>query len=390
MPQSPETVQPVMPLPEIAFIRQRFSRFGGGELILDRTITALAKRGVPVTLIAREWEPREGVAFRRCDPPRSPRANRDSRFARAACDLIAALPTALVQSHERLPCCDIYRAGDGVHAAYLAHRARGMGFFRRLFQNSSRYHRNVVALEREMFASTRLKAVIVNSAMVADEIITHFDYPRERIHLIPNGIDLTRFDRPAIKTLRGETRNRLGLSSEQKVLVIVGSGYERKGVAQAIAALAESRTGAALLVIGHEKRVSRYQKLAARKGVGNDVRFLGKQDNVVPFLAAADAMILPSLYDPFPSTVLEGLAAGLPVVTSESTGARDIVRELDKGLVRDANDIAGLAEAISLALALAEKPDNDARARAIAARFDMNAMVERMLALYQSMGSFKP
>jgi len=389
MPQPPETVQPVMPLPKIAFIRQRFSRFGGGELILDRTIAALAARGVPLTLIAREWEPREGVTFQRCDPPRSPRASRDSRFARAACDLVAALPDTLVQSHERVPCCDIYRAGDGVHAAYLAHRARGMGFFKRLFQNFSAYHGDVTALERTMFAGPRLKAVIVNSEMVADEIVTHFGYPRERIHHIPNGIDLSRFDSATLVALREETRSRLGFSGARKVFVIVGSGYERKGVAQAIQALAQSKSGAGLIVIGHDKNVSRYEKLAARLRVGGDVRFPGKQSDVLPYLAAADAMILPSIYDPFPSSVLEGLAAGLPVITSETSGARDIVRELDGGLVRDANDIDGLAQAITIALALSGKADTKQRARAIAARFDMNAMVERMLALYQSLGGFK-
>ncbi|HRF09879.1 MAG TPA: glycosyltransferase family 4 protein [Xanthobacteraceae bacterium] len=378
-----------MPLPKIAFIRQRFSRFGGGELILDRTIAALAARGVPLTLIAREWEPREGVAFQRCDPPRSPRASRDSRFARAACDLVAALPETLVQSHERVPCCDIYRAGDGVHAAYLAHRARGMGFFKTLFQNFSAYHRDVIALERTMFASPRLKAVIVNSEMVADEIVTHFGYPRERIHHIPNGIDLPRFDSADLVKLREETRSGLGFSGARKVFVIVGSGYERKGVAQAIEALAQSKSGAGLIVIGHDKNVSRYEKLAARRGISGDVRFPGKQSDVLPYLAAADAMILPSIYDPFPSSVLEGLAAGLPVITSETSGARDIVRELDGGLVRDANDIDGLAQSITIALALSDKADTKQRARAIAARFDMNAMVERMLALYQSLGGSK-
>lgn len=389
MPQPSETVQSVMPLPKIAFIRQRFSRFGGGELILDRTITALAKQGVPATLVAREWEPREGVAFQRCDPPRSPRASRDSRFARAACELVAALPETLVQSHERVSCCDIYRAGDGVHAAYLAHRARGMGFFKRLFQNFSPYHRDVIALERKMFGSPRLKAVIVNSEMVADEIVAHFGYARERIHHIPNGIDLSRFDSAALAALREETKSRLGFSGTKKVIIIIGSGYERKGVAQAIEALARSKSGAGLIVVGHDKKVSRYEKLAARLGIKGDVRFPGKQTDVLPFLAASDVMILPSIYDPFPSSVLEGLAAGLPVITSESSGARDIVRELDHGLVRDANDIDGLAQAIRIALALSDKPDTKERSRAIAARFDMNAMTERMLALYQSLGGSK-
>lgn len=376
-----------MPFPKLAFVRQRFSRFGGGELILDRTITALAKRGVPLSIIAREWEPREGIAFLRCDPSRAPRSSRDSRFARAACEIIATLPDTLVQSHERISCCDIYRAGDGVHAAYLARRARGMGFFRRFFQSISLYHRDVLALERALFSSRRLQAVIVNSQMVADEIAAHFSFPRERIYSIPNGIDLARFDPDKLAPLRSETRNRLGIDGRQKALVIVGSGYERKGVAQAIRALAKSETSAMLLVIGHEKRVSRYERLANSLGPEKRVLFLGRQENVIPYLAAADAMILPSIYDPFPSAVLESLAAGLPVVTSEGCGARDIVRELDARLVRDANDITGLAEAVSIALKLAENPDTAARARAIAARFDTEKMVGRMLSLYEALGS---
>ncbi|MBX3522185.1 MAG: glycosyltransferase family 4 protein [Xanthobacteraceae bacterium] len=377
-----------MRFPKIAFVRQKFSRFGGGELILDRTIDALAKRGAAITIIAREWEPHAGIEFRRCDPARSPRTTRDSRFARAACEIIATLPGALVQSHERLSCCDIYRAGDGVHAAYLAHRARGLSAVRRFFQNVSGYHRDVLRLEREMFASPRLKAVIVNSQMVADEIVAHFAYPRERIHLIQNGIDLSRFDEATLDRLRAETRNKLGLSG-RKVLVIVGSGYERKGVAQAIEALARSKSGAALLVIGHEKRISRYRSLAKRFGVAGGVHFLGKQENVLPYLAASDAMILPSIYDPFPSAALEGFAAGLPVITSEACGARDIAREIDTGLVRDANDIDGLSEAIKTALALSGEPETKQRTRAIAARFDMESMAERMLALYERVAGEK-
>lgn len=379
-----------MRFPKIAFVRQKFSRFGGGELILNRTINALAKRGAEITIIAREWESHEGVTFLGCNPARAPRTTRDSRFAKAACEIIGTLPDMLVQSHERLSCCNIYRAGDGVHAAYLEHRARSIGSVRRFFQNLSGYHRDVLRLEREMFASPRLRAVIVNAQMVADEIVAHFGYPRDRIHLIQNGIDLSHFDEATLARLRIETRSRLGLADGRKVLVIVGSGYERKGVAQAIEALARSKTGAALLVVGHEKRVSRYRAATKRFGIASDVRFLGRQENVLPYLAAADAMILPSIYDPFPSAALESFAAGLPVITSEACGARDIAREIDPGLVRDANDIAGLGDAIRIALALSEKPETKQRARDIAARFDMDRMVERMLALYETVSAPKP
>ena len=100
-------------------------------------------------------------------------------------------------------------------------------------------------------------------------------------------------------------------------------------------------------------------------------------------------MILPSIYDPFPSAALEGFAAGLPVITSEACGARDIAREIDPGLVRDANDIDGLSEAIKTALALSGEPETKQRTRAIAARFDMESMAERMLALYERVAGEK-
>lgn len=383
MPQQSSSVQPVTQLPKLTFVRQKFSRYGGGELILNRTLEALGKRGVPISIIAREWVPQEGLAFHRCDPSRTPRSSRDSRFAKAACAIISSMQGTLVQSHERLACCDIYRAGDGVHAAYLAQRARGMGALKRLFQNISGYHRDVMRLEREMFASPRLRAVIVNSQMVADEIVTHFAYPRERIHLIQNGIDLSRYGETKLKPLRSETKATLKISEGKKVFVLIGSGYERKGVAQAIEALARSGTRATLLVVGHEKRESRYRTLAKRLGIEADVLFLGRQENVLPYLAAADAMILPSIYDPFPSATLEGFAAGLPVVTSEACGARDIAREIDPGLVRDANDIPGLADAIKIALRLSDIPETKQRARAVAARFDTELMADRMLALYE-------
>lgn len=386
MQQAASPVQPVNLPHSIAFVRQQFSHFGGGELMLDRIITALAARGVGVKLIARRWEARPGVAFVPCNPPRFPRGSRDSRFANAACAIVRSGSTTLVQSHERIDCCDIFRAGDGVHAAYLAHRARGMGFAAKLLQKFSAYHRDVLRLERRMFESERLKAVIVNSEMVADEIVAFYGYPQERIHLIPNGIDLDRFNSGKQSELRAATRKRLGVAQDKKVLILVGSGYDRKGLRAAIETLALSGTNAELWVVGRDRRPSHFSKYAARFGIADRLRMLGPQADALPFIQAADAMLLPSIYDPFPSAVLEALATGVPVVTSESCGARDAVRALDAKLVRDAYDTEGLAQAIGHALALAEHPETAARCRAIAAGYGMDAMIDRMLELYSQFG----
>lgn len=386
MPQPSDPVKPDG-LRRIIFVRQRFSRFGGGELILDRTLSALRARGLPVALLGRSWEGGGAIEFVRCDPPRFPRFLRERKFASAACRLLAQEQDCIVQSHERLPCCDIFRAGDGVHAAFVAHRARGMNRIagRALYLHP--FHRSVMALEREMFASARLQAVIANSQMVADEIVQHFGFAAEKIRLVPNGIDLARFHPGARKEHRTTVRTKLGTDENRPVALFVGSGFKRKGLDAAIAALAQSGIDGELWVVGHDRKPSAYASAAARAGLRTGrLRIIGPVADPLPYYGAADILVLPSIYDPFPSAVIEALACGLPAVTSTSCGARDAVIALDRNLVCDAFDRSGLATAVHRAFDLSTAPDTVDRARAIASGYGIDAMIQRMLALYADFG----
>src|ERR1700674_2102548 len=385
MPHPTDPVQPKGPS-RVIFVRQRFSPFGGGELILDRTMSALARRGVQIALVARAWSGRDDVEFIPCDPPRFPRLLRERRFAEAACARLAGERDAIVQAHERIPCCDVFRAGDGVHAAFLAARARGMGPLSRAAQALSPFHRSILALERALFASPRLKAVIANSTMVADDIVRHYAYPRERIHLIPNGIDLDRFSPAARAKHRVEVRLRHGVMPDRPVALFLGSGYGRKGLKSAIGAMARSEMRAQLWVIGHDRRPTTYTAQAVRAGLAGRFRLIGPVRDSLPYYAAADILVLPAVYDPFPSTVIEALACGLPVVTSTGCGARDAAARLDPALVRDALDVEGLAVAVDRAFALAAKPATVDATRAIASAYGVEQMVERLLALYETLG----
>ena len=377
----PHPAPPVQPEADrIIFVRQQFSQFGGAELILDRMLAALAARGKRVALLGRSWRGGGDVEFIRCDPPKLTRAFRETLFARAACRLIAHEKGALVQAHERVPCCDLFRAGDGVHAAYLEAKRRTQTAFGRRKDRLSLFHRNTLALERKLFASPRLQAAIVNSAMVADDIVRHFGFSRARIHLVPNGIDLARFRPEARDEHRAAVRARLGVPAAKPVALFVGSGFERKGLRAAIHAAATC--DAELWAIGHDRRPARFAAAAERAGLGNRFRLIGPTDSL-PYYAAADVLVLPSFYDPFPSTVIEALACGLPVVTTTGCGTRDVVKRLDARLVRDALDREGLAQALRTALDLAAKPETAVRARAIAEEFGIDAMVERMLAVHE-------
>jgi UDP-glucose:(heptosyl)LPS alpha-1,3-glucosyltransferase len=206
MPEPNRSVQHSTENLQIVFVRQQFSAFGGGERILDRIVAALLARGARAKLLGRSWEPRKGLQFIHCDPPKTPRFLREQRFARAACEILRSETGYIVQSHERLPCCDIFRAGEGSHLAYIEHRKRGLSRAAGILLDLHPFHRNIIALERDMFASPHLQAVMVNSAMVAEEIRRLYSVPQERLHLVPNGIDLDHFHPDARARLRNETR----------------------------------------------------------------------------------------------------------------------------------------------------------------------------------------
>ena len=372
----------------LALIRQRYNPYGGAERFVARALDALRREGVAVSVIAREWQVSgDGVAGElvRCNPPYLGRLWRDASFARAACRAVAEHGFDLVQSHERIACCDVYRAGDGVHAQWLDNRRRALGAWGRLGIAINPYHAYVRAAERRLFASPRLRAVICNSRMVAGEIRHRFGVDESRLHVIYNGIDLEDFH-PALRDRhRSGQRARLGIAADEMTYLLVGSGFERKGVPRLLEAFARLRDKRSrLLVVGADRRIGALLRRADALGLGGRVRFAGPQDEVRPWYAAADCFVLPTLYDPFPNAALEALACGLPVITSASCGAAELIAEGENGYVCDALDVSALADRmqrIDPAAAVAM----GARARASVVSLGIAAMAQRLVALYRSL-----
>ena len=121
---------------KIALVRQRYNPYGGAERFVERAMAALAKQNVEMTLFARAWlgaaELAGEVRLIQCDPFYIGRVWRDWGFARSVCAALKTNTFDLVQSHERIACCDVYRAGDGVHRQWLANRSRAAGLIERI------------------------------------------------------------------------------------------------------------------------------------------------------------------------------------------------------------------------------------------------------------------
>ena len=365
--------------PRVALVRARYDPAGGAERFVQRAVAALQAEGATVTMVTRHWPDNDGTAIV-LDPFHIGSAWRDAAFARAACAALARRRFDLVQSHERIACCDIYRAGDGVHAQWLDERARVQSALRRLATRLDPHHRLVLEAERAVFTAKRVRAVICNSEMVRSEIRGRFATPEEKLVLIRNAVDCAQFHPGLRAEMRAPVRQQLAIPAAANVVLHVGSGFERKGVAAFLEVISRSndRWG---IVIGRDKRAGRYAFRARALGIAARVRFVGAVSDVRPYYAAADSLLLASLYDPQPNAVLEAMACGLPVVTTPKCGAAELLREGESGFVRDALDTAGMAQALA-----ALEPDR-ARAMGSAARdavapYTPQAMAQDYLALY--------
>ena len=371
----------------LGIVRQRYTPFGGAERFVERALDALVARGVRVGVYTRAWP---GHSDRRiepviCNPPYVGGVWRDASFARAVRRALARDRPDLVQTHERIEGCDVFRAGDGVHRAWLAERVRARGRGERLAIAVNPHHRYILEAEARVFGDPSLRAVICISRMVKDDVRAWFDVPETKLHVIYNAVDPREFG-PGVRRERAATRARLGLTARHVAFVLVGSGYARKGVPTALRALARLPDEARLIVVGRDKNPAHYDRLAKRAGVRARVAFVGPQRDVRPYLGAADAFVLPTLYDPLGNAVLEALACGLPVATSTRCGAGELVVAHDAGFVSDAIDDTALAADMERLLEPTLRASMSVRAGEAVAALTPDAMATELLALYRSLG----
>jgi UDP-glucose:(heptosyl)LPS alpha-1,3-glucosyltransferase len=368
----------------IALIRSRYAQDGGAERFVARALEALKTQNVQLTLVTRGWTRGAGFEVMTCNPFYIGRLWRDWSFARCVCWRLAEKKFDLVQSHERIACCDLYRAGDGVHREWLQQRARTLGWIGKFGSALNPYHHYVKAAEKALFTSPQLKAVICNSRMVRDEIKHYFGTADEKLHVIYSGVD-TQAYHPDLKKHRAAIRAQHGIPSEVTLFLFVGSGFVRKGVPVLLEAMSGLPGNACLLVVGRDKNMSRFRERAQALGLSGRVFFAGAQADVKPYYGAADALVLPTLYDPFPNVALEAMAAGLPLITSTKCGAAELIENGKSGFVCDALDRAGLEAAMKMLLSADKQTALGRAARQTVEPFTLDNMAGELVKLYKAL-----
>jgi UDP-glucose:(heptosyl)LPS alpha-1,3-glucosyltransferase len=338
---------------KIALIRRRYTSFGGAERYVAELARTLTTRGHDTHIYAERWRNMDGLTFHRVPTLRGMSFVEILSFAHGARKLIQKSDYDIVHSFERTFCQDVYRAGDGCHREWLQQRRIADNFFKCRTYAINPMHRAILQVERKLYQDPRLKVVIVNSHRVKQEIIFHYGFPEERIRVIHNGLNPSLLDPGRNRELPPGLR----LEKGERMILFLGSGFERKNLATAIRALALIDDPAVRLWVVGKDRLAPYRRLARDLGVERRVVFAGPQDDPVPFYAKAAAFVLPTIYEPFSNACLEASAFGLPVVTSRMNGFSELIRSGENGyIIEYVMDPAEVAEKIQGALSLSKLP----------------------------------
>ncbi len=372
----------------IAIIRRKFNPFGGAERFILRNIEGLQDKNIDIAVIAEEWnnqtsEINQKFEFIPIKVNSSNRVTRNKSFRQAVRNELHHQKFDITQSHERIAGVDICRLGDGLHASWVERLASVRPWYQRWWLKVDLFHRDIIAEERKMVCDQNL-TFVANSPMVYDEMRIRYHIPQERLILIENGIDYSKYGASSA-TDKMSWRTQLSIKQYLTTILYIGSGFERKGAFELVRAM-QYLPNHQLLVVGSDKKIKHLERLSRSLDLSHRVHILGPKNDVLPYLKAADIFCLPSLYDSLPNALLEGLASGLPAVITADVGIAHKLVSHGAGVIttRDPHHIAKTIIQVSDQLSTMSR-----QALHFVQEYDLQKKSQEWLKLYQSILSKK-
>jgi UDP-glucose:(heptosyl)LPS alpha-1,3-glucosyltransferase len=369
---------------KIAITRKKYTFHGGSEGFSQTLIRKLAQEGHEVHIFAIMWdtsEPLNNIHFHKVPAITFNSFFRDLTFDLSTFLFMKRKHFDIIQSHDKTFFQDIYRAGDGCHIEWLRQRWKRTGFPGKVSIILNPYHWLILIMERMLFKGHRFKKIIAISELVKRNIIEHYHVDKGDIEVIYNGVDLERFNPENRKQYKDEIRRKHSIDGNDFVILLAGSGFERKGVEYLLRASELVTEPITVLIVGKgsEEKMKRYIKKQR-------VIFCGPQKEIHKYYAASDIFVFPTIYEPFGNVHLEALASGLPVITTRLSGASEIIHEGIQGFIIDKpEDINMLAEKITILMDKDKNIRMGLEARRLAKNFSLGVNIEKTLRLYQSL-----
>lgn len=206
---------------------------------------------------------------------------------------------------------------------------------------------DIERMRHKFLGSVRMKIFkryIDSFIAISNEIkqeLNDIGMPKERYTFIPNGVD-TDYFKPLPESSKQQIRHRLNLPNE-RLVIFTGRLEPEKGLYNLLQVWQKLNDPTARLII-----VGTGSEEAVLRTVANDkVTFIGRVDDVLPYLQASDIFVLPSQAEGLSNAMLEAMAVGLPVIATRVGGAPDLITSSQTGWLIDVNDTEGFYNTLS-------------------------------------------
>ncbi len=233
----------------------------------------------------------------------------------------------------------------GIMLALQASQGGGAAWLFKIFNPQIRFVLNVQEgkdLAKQNVILRYIRALIIKKADVVTvisnylaEVIGHLGVPMEKIHLIPNGVDLQRFDRHIDNDTLLDLRERLGIKPHDKVMISVSRLVAKNGLADLIKSFKRfDRDDVKLLLVGDGDQYDELTLLSKQLGIKDKVIFAGTigHEQLTSYLKIADVFVRPSVSEGLGTAFLEAMAARIPVVAAPVGGIPDFLKDRETGL----------------------------------------------------------
>jgi glycosyltransferase involved in cell wall biosynthesis len=240
----------------------------------------------------------------------------------------------------------------------------------------SKFHRKLPSMIRQWYHMA--DGIISVSRGVADDLSRVAAISQERISIIYNPINLERIAKSATQ----EFDNPWFQPGQPPVLVAVGSLHPQKDYPTLLRAFVRVRTerNIRLVILGEGSERKSLEALIEELGVVDDVQLLGFQKNPYTYMSRAAVFVLSSIYEGFPNVLLEALACGCPIISTDCpNGPAELLDRGRFGLLVPVGDDAAFAEAILRAL---EAPNNAIKLKRRAEEFSIDTIADRYLDIF--------
>lgn len=314
-----------------AFCLMKYFPFGGMQRDFLRIAKACLARGHTIDVYTTSWEGEElpNLALHIVPIKGWQNHTRIARFTQEWQKLVAQKTYDLIVGFNKMPGLDVYFAAD---CCFQMHPKNQRRF---LHQFLPRY-RSLLANERAVFAPPSSTNILLLAKKQQQEFMQCYQTPIERFHYLPPGIDKDRVAPLNAYAIRDVIRQEWGIEDTDNLLLMIGSGFKTKGLDRILLGIHSlppiTKRRTKLFVIGKDQQKP-FLRLAKKLKITDNVVFLGGRHDVPNFLLAANLLVHPAYQENTGTVLLEALAAGLPVVTTDVCGYAEYIKQANAGVV---------------------------------------------------------